>query len=100
MKIKKFEAYNMDYENDIGEEYAKFIIAKYMDEEISGKTLEDAFYEVGKDEFEDEHDDVVIYSIIQYTQNILKQAKNLKTIKEITWDRLPEIDKSTKKYNL
>ena len=102
MKIKLFEQYTFDIENDIGDEYAKFIISKFIDEDLGGKTLEDVFYEIGKnDEFDEgEHDDAVIYSIINYIEDMLEQAKKLKTIKEITWDRLPAIDKATNKFNL
>jgi len=81
MIIKKFEEYKFDYEDDITEEYAKFIISKTIDER--DKSLEDIFYEVGKSDELEEQQDSVQTSIIIYLEKLLKDAKNLRTIEEI-----------------
>jgi len=95
VKIKLFEEYKINRDEDIGDEYAKMIISKSIDDENDGKTLEDTFYEIGKSELEDgEHDEAVIYSIIDYLEKKLFEAKNLKTISEI------RIDRETQKFNL
>jgi len=75
MNIKKFEAYNMNYENDISEEYAKIIISKYIDHNLEGKTIEDIFYEVGISNELEEHQESVKYSMIIYLSNLLKKKK-------------------------
>lgn len=95
--IKKFEEYNngqVDIEGDVGEEYAKVIISKYIDEDANGKSLEDIFYSIGKGDELIDVDDAIIYSIIEYLEDMLSQAKKLRKIKDIA------LDKETKKFNL
>jgi len=95
MNIKKFEAYNMDYDiNDIGDEYAKLIISKFIDEERQDKSLEDVFYEIAISDELEEHQESVKYSMIMYLTKLLSKTKKLKSVEKIG------LDKETKKYNL
>jgi hypothetical protein len=99
MKIKLFEEYEMEYDGDIGEEYAKMVISKYIDNDLDNKTLEDTFYDLLKDDDAvlndgDEHDEAIIYSIIRYLEETLTQARKLKKIKQIGLNR------EAKKFNL
>jgi hypothetical protein len=92
MKIKKFnENYNIDYEGDIGTEYAKFILSEYIDKELDGKSLQEIFIEiVESDELEESQEYIVIQELKEVCYDIYKQSQKLKT----------KIEYDSSKYNI
>ncbi len=84
MKIKKFENYNFNYNEDISTEYAKYILSKYMDDEIDNNiSLEEVYVDtIKKDELNDQAT-IIKYELISYLENLLEKAKDIRSIYKI-----------------
>jgi len=87
MDIKKFEQYKFDDDNDnIGAEYAKIIISKFIDNDTTFSkklTLENILHEIVKDEELDESQQyIIIQELIDYTHTLNSNANQVKTIFE------------------
>lgn len=89
MKIRKFnEKYKLDLEDDIGTEYAKYIISKFIDKENDGASIESIYKEVIEDEDLDEHQaEIVKYMIETWLSNTLKFAKKIRPLFQIDSDK-------------
>lgn len=92
MKIKKYtEKYEFTYDGDIATEYAKFIISKFLDEDEDGKTLEEIFYEIAKDELVEGEDEdranFVKNEILLITKQLYDMAKKIRPLEQIAGDK-------------
>lgn len=90
MKIKRFnEKYKIDtdYSSGISEEYAKFIVSKYLDnvdkDDNKIVTLQDVFNVIiSGDELEEDQEILIIEDLRNLGEDIAKQASKLKTSEE------------------
>ncbi len=86
MKIRKFfEQYELDLDNgEIGEEYAKMIISKFIDKDADGSTLEQIYKDVVKaDNLDEDQAFFVRQDLIIYTKDLLNQAQKIRDIYKI-----------------
>ncbi len=86
MEIKKFETYTRNEDGDISVEYAKIILSKYIDDQIDDKSLEDAFYNIGENVFEN-HAESVKTDLIDLLRGLLHDAHTIRTFVEIKADK-------------
>lgn len=94
MKIKKFtEKYEMNFLDDITDEYAYSIISKYFDNIINEKTLQDA-YDDFCEELEQEQRDIVHDAMLSIIDNLKRDAIKIDNSYE------HYVNLKTKKYNL
>jgi len=96
MDIKKFEKYEQNEDGDIGEEYAKEIISKYIDDLDSygnSKTLQDSF-DYYCEEIEEDLRGFVKSDLYEVINNLQKECKKLEYSNDYY------IRKDGKKYNL
>ncbi len=92
MNIKKFEEYKIvDEHDDIGDEYAKIILSRFIDTELDGKTIQNIYNDIIiEEELDDSQEEMILYAIYEYSKEIAKEAKELKTL----------IASNASKYNL
>lgn len=83
MKIKKFEAYQIDEEDDIVIGYTKLIISIYLDKK-NGETLESVYADVVKgDEIEEDNANIIKNELQDYLYNLYEEASKIRSIVEI-----------------
>jgi len=82
MNIKKFEEYKFpDDHDDIGDEYAKIIISRFIDNDLDGKTMQEIYNSIIKEEgLEEEQEDLILESVSRYSDRLRKISNNLKTL--------------------
>jgi len=94
MKIKKFtEKYEMNYQDDISDEYAYSIISQYFDNIIDEKTLQEA-YDDFCEELEQDQRDIVYNSMLSIIDNLKKETINI----DNSYEHYVKL--KAKKYNL
>ena len=90
MKLKRFEAYTLDTEDDIAIEYAKLIVSTYIDKK-NEETLESVYVDIIKGDEIDESEAYIIKNELQdYLYSLYKEAAKIIKIQDI----------ETSKYNL
>jgi len=89
MKIKLFEEYKLGSGGDIAMEYAKQIISKFIDKDITENlTLEQIFHKIVKDDDLDESQQhIIIQELIEYTYNLNGKARQVRTLLKSTTDK-------------
>jgi len=89
MKIKLFEEYKLDSGGDIATEYAKQIISKFIDKDITENlTLEQIFHKIVKDDnLNESQQHIIIQELIEYTYNLNDNANQVRTILKSTTDK-------------
>ena len=88
--IKKFEEYELDYENEMSEEYAKLILSTYIDKK-NDESLESVYADIIRDdETAVEHEYIIKNNLQDYLYNLYSEAKNIRKI----------IDIDSGKYNM
>jgi len=73
MKIKKFEAYEINPEEheDFAEEHAKALITKFIEEELKGFTIEDSMEWLATQyDLDEDLKSTVFYAAKQYLQSL------------------------------
>ncbi len=89
--FEKYENFDAEYSGDIAEEYAKLIIAEFIDRQDDISTLESVYAEIIKGDELDEDQQLMIHeSLIRYLKDLHKDAKKIRTLEEI----------ESEKYNL
>lgn len=89
--FEKYENFDAEYSGDITEEYAKLIIAEFIDRQDDISTLESVYAEIIKGDELDEDQQLMIHeSLIRYLKDLHKDAKKIRTLEEI----------ESEKYNL
>jgi len=88
--IKIFEKYELDFDSDIGEEYAKLIISTYIDKK-NDETLESVYCDIIKKDKLAEYQEYIVKNILQdYLYELFEKSKEITNVIEI----------ETKKYNI
>lgn len=89
--IKRFEKYKMDIDQgDLGEEYAKYVVSKYIDSP-DNITLEKVYADlVNKDNLDESQAYIIKNEILVYISYLLNEAKKIRDILTI----------NAEKYNL
>lgn len=89
--MKKFtkvvEAYEMEMENyeDFAMEHAKKVVASYIDGQLDGKTLQDAYNELANDMLigaGEGPQEMTIQAIQKLLNDLFEEAGNLETVSE------------------
>jgi hypothetical protein len=88
--IKKFEKYTIDIDlGEIGEEYAKYIISKFIDSDDI--TLEKVYADlINRDDLDDSQAYIIKNEILVYLSYLINEAKKIRDILTI----------NAEKYNL
>ena len=83
MKIKKFESYTIDTDDDISIEYAKLIVSAYIDKK-DDESLESVYAEIVKgDELEEDQAYIIKNELQDYLYKLFEEAKKIRPIIEI-----------------
>ena len=90
MKLKRFEAYTIDTDDDIAIEYAKLIISEYIDKK-NDETLESVYADIIKgDEIAESEAYIIKNQLQDYLYGLFEEDKEIRKIQDI----------ATSKYNL
>lgn len=102
MKIDKFnEKYKIDteFKSEISTEYAKLILSEYIDkyddEDDNKNRLQDVYVNIIKSDELDEYQELMIIdSLRDFTTELIKYVKKLKTVEEYN------LNQNVEKYNV
>lgn len=82
MIIKKFEEYKFPMEHDdIGDEYAKIILSRFIDGDLDGISMQKIYNDIIKEEgLEEEQEELILDSLSRYSTELAKKANDIKTL--------------------